>query len=191
MNIPWEIWVIAAESIVIVLLLVWLIVASAKQKNKNEIRAHVAEQSRDDRLRTALGNTYATEEIRDTAARNVPFQVDYHDAAENTKNRISVQLIVSGPLSTQKYIYNIHDLIRIGADMQNEVVLKETQSVSCDVQLINDQQELYVKKAMANSQAYFTRDQKRYRLDEKMLKVRSGDMLVVGKTSREIQIVNV
>ena len=74
MNIPWEIWVIAAESIVIVLLLVWLIVASAKQKNKNEIRAHVAEQSRDDRLRTALGNTYATEEIRDTAARNVPFQ---------------------------------------------------------------------------------------------------------------------
>ena len=191
MNIPWEIWVIVAESIVIILLLVWLLVASAKQKNKNEIRAHVAEQSRDDRLRTALGNAYATEKIRDKAARNVPFQVDYHDAAENTKNRISVQLIVSGPLSTQKYIYNIHDLIRIGADMQNEVVLKETQSVSCDVQLINDQQELYVKKAMANSQAYFTRDQKRYRLDEKMLKVRSGDMLVVGKTSIEIQIVNV
>ena len=190
-KVPWEIWVIILEASVIIGLILSLIISVKKKHKKEEMRSYVAEQSRDDRLRTALGNEYASVQVRDAAAKNVPFQVTYHDSPEKHRDAVCVQITQKSPLSTQKYIYNVHDVIRIGTDPQNEVVLKEPEAVACDAHLVRENNELYVKKMMSQSRMYFKRDKKNYNLNEKYIRLRSGDTLVVGMTSVEIEIINV
>lgn len=190
-KVPWEIWLIVAESALILVLLVILITSMRKNKKKNELRSYVAEQSRDDRLREALGNEYATQQTRDVSARNIPYQVEYHDSPEARRDTSCIQITQKSPLSTEKYIYHIHDVLRIGSDPQNEIVLKEPEAVPCDAHLVRENNALYVKKMMPESKILFMRDKKTYALNEKLLRLRSGDILVIGKTQIGIEILNV
>ena len=140
----WELIVIGGEVLIIVGLLILLIVLVSANKKKRVVRERMADRSRDDRLRTALENQYASDKVKDMAARNVAYQVAYHDDLEKQSDAICVQLIERNPLSTKEYIFYIKDLIRIGTDLQNELVLKDDNGRMLEVQLIRENKQLFV-----------------------------------------------
>lgn len=184
----WELIVIGGEVLAIIGLMILLIVLLSANKKKRVIREHMADRSRDDRLRTALENQYAADKVKDAAARNVAYQVSYHDNLEKQSDAICVQLMERCPLSTKEYIFYIKDLIRIGTDCQNELVLKDNNGKMLEVQLIRENEQLFVKNCISASRVYLQRDKKRYPVDTRLIKVLDSDELILGDTSIEIHV---
>lgn len=184
----WELIVIGGEVLIIVGLLILLIVLVSANKKKRVVRERMADRSRDDRLRTALENQYASDKVKDMAARNVAYQVAYHDDLEKQSDAICVQLIERNPLSTKEYIFYIKDLIRIGTDLQNELVLKDDNGRMLEVQLIRENKQLFVKNCILASGVHLQRGKKQYPLDTRLLKVLDSDWLILGQTIIEIHI---
>ena len=184
----WELIVIGGEVLAIIGLVILLIVLLSANKKKRVIREHMADRSRDDRLRIALENQYATDKVKDTAARNVAYQVSYHDDFEKQSDAICVQLTERCPLSTKEYMFYIKDLIRIGTDFQNELILKDDKGRLLEVQLIREDKQLFVKNCILASRVYLQRDKKQYPVDTRLIKVLDSDYLILGSTSIEIHI---
>lgn len=190
MKITWELLIIGGEVLCIAGIVIVLFVIAVRNKKKRELREHVADRSRDDRLRVALENRYASGQVKDEAAQNVAYQVAYHDNLEKKQNAICVQLIENSPLSTKKYIFYIQDLIRIGSDAQNELVVRAGQMPVCEVQLIREDTQLYVKNCVPASRVYLSRERKQYQLGERLVKVRDADCLLLGEVSIQVRLVD-
>ena len=191
MSVTWEILVICGEVLGIVGLLTILTVVLVRNRKIKELRGHVADQARDDRLRAALENHHASESVRDEAATNVAYDIAYHDDFEKKQDAICVQLVAHSPLSTKKYIFYIQSLIRIGSYAQSELVLDTEQKISCEVQLIRDGKLLYVKNTTPIQAVSLQRGRRSYALDERMVQVQDDDHIMIGKTMIEVKMLKV
>lgn len=181
---------IGCEVLCIVLLLVVLIVLTARGRKKRELREHVADRSRDDRLRARLDNRHAPAKMKEAAAKTQAYQVSYHDNLEKRTDAVCVHLKECGPLAEKEYMIYIEDFIRIGSGSQNELVIREERSCGCDAELVREEAQIYAKRAMPEGRVYLKRGKKQYLLNDRLVRVRDGDSLVIGKTSVHIRFVN-
>lgn len=188
MKVTWELIVISGEVMGIVGLIIAIIALLAMNRKKKELREHMADQSRDDRLRAALGNRYASDQVKDSVGRNVAYHVAYHDDYENKQDAVCVQLTENSSLTTKKYIFYIQNLIRIGNDTQNELVLHEDNGEAYEIQLIREKDQLFAKNCLPGSKVYLQREKKQHLLDERLVRVMDKDRLILKKTAIEVQL---
>lgn len=185
-----ELLIIGCEVFCIVCLLAILLFVRAKNRKQKELREHAADRSRDDRLCAALENVHAPAQMKDSAAKNQAYQVSYHDDLEKRADAVCVQLTECGPLSQKEYLFYIQDFIRIGSDPGDELTIRDECSCGSDAQLVREDARVYARRVMPASRVYLRRGRKQYLLDDRLVRVREGDSLVIGKTSVQIRFVN-
>lgn len=183
-----DIAIIVYEVCFVIFLIIILIKILRKQKAKEELQGISRSKMRDDELKGALENNYAPEILVEESTSNIPYEVRYHDSLEKKKETLSIQLIERNALSERKYMFNIETLIRIGKQPQNDIVLKDAKAVPEDAQIIRRGRQVYLKKVMSSSTLCLQRGKKVIPIEEKLLELNSGDILLIGETRIDIRI---
>lgn len=191
------IWILAAVILLLVLIILLRKVIRKKQKNK-EFRQAAEDKIRDENLNNVILNSHAgTKNLREV---HVPYDVDYSNSrGDNNKNHtdnskrkdshIMLQLVEKTELSTRKFMLNPAKKIYIGSDLQNNDIAVLGENISphqCEIFSVKDK--IYIRNLSSENQTILRRKKEQAIVDEKGLRLLSGDKIILGNVTYEITI---
>lgn len=165
------------------------------QKNKNlkEMISLQKDRIREEELDAKLQNQLHMERSLESAVKNNPYEVNYHEESdasyENEREHISVQVEESGTLSNKKYVVHIFDQIKIGREDSNKIILNDTTISGHQIELMRVDKDLFAKNLDVSVKVTLKRKRKHFTLKESPVCLASGDELSVGNTTLKISII--
>lgn len=185
---------------IVILLFVLIIllkkVIRKKQKNK-ELRQAAEDKLRDENLNNVILNSHA--ESKHLRGVHVPYDVDYSNPRGDNKNHsdhskkenghVMLQLVEKTELSTRKFMLNPAKKIYIGSDLQNNDIAVLDENISlrqCEIFAVKDK--IYIRNLSHENQTILRRKKEQAIVDEKGLRMLSGDNIILGNVTYEVTI---
>ena len=164
-----------------------------KNKKLTEMVSLQKDRIREEELDAKLQNQMHQSRSEETAIKNNPYEVNYHEEAdasyENEKEHISIQVEESGTLSNKKYVVHVFDQIKIGRADSNKIILNDTKIAAHQLELLRVEKDLFVKSLDTEVKVTLRRKKKRFTLDQTPVCLVSGDILNLGNTTLKISVI--
>lgn len=193
-------------SIVILLILLVLVVGIVflkevirRNQKKKELSQAAEDKLRDENLNHVILNSdIGNEQVKEVYK---PYDVDYSNpnadkkvSVKNTKkgeNHVMVQLIERTELSTRKFMMNPVKKIHIGSDSQNNDIAVLSENISpCQCEIFSVRDKVFIKNLSSDNRTIIRRKKEQAIVDEKGIRLISGDIVILGKVSYDITIIN-
>ena len=178
--------------IVVCIIVVLLIYAQIKKKkNLKKDMALIAEDKlREAALDRALSNGTGMNRNGDLSE-STPFEVSYKaESGPIEPSKLMVQVEEKSELSTKKYSFDPHNLIHIGNATGKNHILTGTAiqgNVQCEIFERDDN--VYVRNLGDAGKIMLFRGKQKAFVEEKSIVMKSGDVLLIGKSSFRLEIV--
>ena len=174
-------------------------VISHKQQKK-ELRQVSADKIRDENLNNIILNNLAENGSLKEAYR--PYEVDYSNSnAEGSGNagkrektgesRIMLQLVEKTELSTRKFVLNPAKTIRIGSNLQDNDISVLTEGIfpkQCEIFAFGSK--IYVRNLSTENNTVIKRKKERAIVDKKGIRLLTNDIIIIGKVSYDVTIID-
>lgn len=178
--------------------IIWLKRMICQRQKRKEISRAAEDKLRDENLNHVIlngdvGNGQAKEVYK-------PYDVDYGNAGGDKKNsgrsvrqddHIMVQLIEKTELSTRKFMMNPVKKIRIGSELQENDIVVLAENISprqCEIFAVRDK--VFIKNLSSESRTILRRKKEQAIVDEKGIRLLSGDTVMLNGVSYDIMIIN-
>lgn len=174
------------EILVIAILIIVLFRQARKNKAARERRQISNVKKRNMQLEEMLKNP----DIKSEWSKNPnPFEVQYvyaKNAEENVMPKFQAEIEVHTETSIQRYLFDLNQEITIGRDETNVLPLKDKMAAkrSCSIFLKN--QAVYVKNHSASNPICIQRGKNRQLIQNQTVKLKSRDVITLGKTKLHI-----
>lgn len=164
-----------------------------RQKSKEKELERIAEDRlRDQALNKALANDlYGNKEIK-TNIESLPYEVDYNQSKlanqNKTRGKMMIQITSCSELSKRKFMIELDRVIKIGKSKENDIVIKSQNALPVHCEIFRYQNHAYIRDFSGNKTLLHRKKQRVY-TDEKGLKLKTGDQILIGDTVLEITII--
>lgn len=172
-----------------IVIMIWLKVKKAKV---NELRVIAEDKLRDQALNRALANDLYGNEKAEEHIESLPYEVDYNQSQLNNRQakqeKMMVQITACSELSKRKFMIELKDVIKIGRGKENTIIVKDSKTLPVHCEIFRYVNDIYVRSYSGNKTLLSRKKQQVY-VDDKGIKVRTGDKIVIGNTILEITII--
>lgn len=189
---------ILAGLALVVLLLYFLKIVLKKREAKKEMRRAATDRMRDENLNSFILNSHPSSNSRKAY---VPYEVDYsgNNQKENQQIKqsgnklksddVMLQITEKTGLSSRKFVLNASTGIRIGTlpDCHITIIDDANNDYLCEIVAVSHK-EVYVRDA-GNSRIIIRRKKEQAIVDDKGIKIKSGDNIVMGNFSYSVIII--
>ncbi|WP_410495498.1 FHA domain-containing protein [Cellulosilyticum sp. ST5] len=173
---------------ILVIVMIWLKVKKAKDK---ELKMIAEDKLRDHALNRALANDLYGDKEAGENIESLPYEVDYNQSQLNNRqtkrDKMMIQITACSELSKRKFMIELKDVIKIGRAKENTIVIKDSMALPVHCEIFRHVNDVYVKDYSGNRTLLSRKKQQVY-VDEKGIKVRTGDKIVIGNTVLEVTI---
>lgn len=193
-------------AIIILLILLVLVVGIvllkkviSRNQKKKELSQAAEDKLRDENLNHVILNSY----IENDQLKEVykPYDVDYSNpnadkkvSGRNTQKgekHVMVQLIERTELSTRKFMMNPVRGIHIGSDSQNNDISVMAENISpCQCEIFSVMDKVFIKNLSSVNRTIIRRKKEQAIVNEKGIRLLSGDVVILGTVSYDITIIN-
>lgn len=169
---------LACEIVIAVLLTIFNIRLSVKNKQYKKMLSLYKDRIREEYLDSMLHNEcYIVEKAKDDI-NVVPYEVEFQEEKKvEKKDAICVHFECVGSLSTRKYVVNIEDEFYIGRAKSNGIVLKEQGIDDKHIHFIRQNNDLYVQNVSSSLGIQLFRGKRQYDLSSTPIRLNDGDVL--------------
>ena len=171
--------------ITVIALLIVILTKWVKSRNrKKELKRAAEKQMREESLERMILNERNASIERNRA--NNPYEVSYEKGVASQGRRAAGQIMVSleekNELSTKKFVLNPMKPIRIGSGLQgNDVVVQGEGIAEFQCEIFESGGKIYVRNKNAGSPTVLRRKRERALIDDRGLRIQTGDMIIMGK----------
>ncbi len=171
-----------------IIAMIWLRVKKAKQK---ELKMIAEDKLRDQALNRALANDlYGGKKVSDSIE-SLPYEVDYNqsqlDNGQTTQDKMMLQVTACSELSKRKFMIELKDVIKIGRAKGNAIMIKDLAALPVHCEIFRHANDAYIRDFSGNRTLLNRKKQQVY-VDEKGIKLKTGDKIVVENTILEVII---
>ena len=177
-------------------ILTTLIIVMKSGKKKKEQRRMAMEKLREEALDRALENTLKANDARDGKGLQRPVLVDYAQDEKALKRempahgRCMLELTEINELSTRKYLLNPSEVIRIGRQFDvNTIVINNRSLSERQCEIFKHGQDLYIRNCQMSVPVRLLRKSDSVIVDERGIKIQSGDCINIGTVRLEVSII--
>jgi len=173
--------------------LIWLIrKLYARSSRKRELEQYARERMRDESLDRKILNASAAMGEREKAYN--PYDVDYESGLTGRGKRpgreLFVSLVEKNELSTKKFVLNPANCIRIGSGLRgNDVVVQGEGVAEYQCEIFSHAGKVYVRSCKGGARTVLCRKKQRACVDEKGIRLSSGDTLEMGKVEYGVTLI--
>lgn len=168
------------------------------QKNRELTRA-AADKVRDENLNNAILNHCARGETKEVYK---PYDVDYSNMNDDADKSIRefpkesevhtmIQLVEKTELSTRKFMLNPAKKIRIGSELHDNDISVLAEGISlhqCEIFSVRNR--VYLRSLSPENKTIIRRKKIQAIVDEKGVRLLSNDIIILGRVSYDITIMN-
>lgn len=182
--------------VIAIIILTTLIIVVKTGKKKKEQRRLAMEKLREEALDRALENPSRKNDGKDRKGLQRPVAVDYGQDEKALKReapahgRCMLELTEINELSTRKYLLNPSEVIRIGRQFDVNTIVINNQSLSerqCEI--FQYGQDLYIRNCRMSVPTILLRKADSVIVDERGIKIQSGDCISAGSVRLEVSII--
>lgn len=182
--------------VIVIIVIIALITVSKTGKRKKEQRRLAMEKLREEALDRALENPAKKKEVKERKGLQRPIAVDYGQDEKALKReapargRCMLELTEINELSTRKYLLNPSEVIRIGRQFDVNTIVINNQSLSerqCEI--FQYGQDLYIRNCQMSVPTILLRKSDPVIVDERGIKIQSGDCISAGSVRLEVSII--
>lgn len=182
--------------VIAVTILTTLIIVMKSGKKKKEQRRLAMEKLREEALDRALENPFKGNEGRDGKGLQRPVAVNYGQDEKTLKRelpahgRCMLELTEINELSTRKYLLNPSEVIRIGRQFDvNTIVINNRSLSERQCEIFQHGQDLYIRNCSMPVPVRLLRKSDSVIVDERGIKIQSGDCINIGTVRLEVSII--
>lgn len=196
------------NKITILILLILLLLAAGivllkemirRNQKKRELSQAAEDKLRDENLNHVILNSdIGKEQLKEVYK---PYDVDYSNPNTDKKvsgrniqkgeNHVMVQLIERTELSTRKFMMNPIKGIHIGSDSQSNDIAVPAEKISpCQCEIFSVRDKVFIKNLSSDNRTIIRRKKEQAIVDEKGIRLLSGDVVILGAVSYDITILN-
>lgn len=196
------------NKITILILLILLLLAAGivllkemirRNQKKKELSQAAEDKLRDENLNHVILNSdIGKEQLKEVYK---PYDVDYSNPNTDKKvsgrniqkgeNHVMVQLIERTELSTRKFMMNPIKGIHIGSDSQSNDIAVPAEKISpCQCEIFSVRDKVFIKNLSSDNRTIIRRKKEQAIVDEKGIRLLSGDVVILGAVSYDITILN-
>ena len=180
-------------AIVVIGLIFIVIKLRIKKIKEQELKMVAEDKLRDQALNKALANDSFGNEKQKTNIESIPYEVDYNQSLLDkhvvSKNQIMLQITECSELSRRKFMIELNDHVKIGRAKENPIVIKDPKALPIHCEIFLHQNQVYIRD-FSGSRTILMRKRQKVYVDEKGVKLKSDDKLMVENTILEVIIVN-
>ena len=163
-----------------------------KQKRKTELRQAAEKQMREESLERMILNEKHVQTGRDKAYN--PYEVSYEKGngvkLQKTVGQILVSLEEKNELSTKKFVLNPVNTIRIGSGLHgNDVIVQGEKIAEVQCEIFSAGNKIFVRNKNLNHPTVLKRKRERALVDERGLRLQTGDVIMMGKVAYRVTLV--
>jgi len=178
--------------ICVVLLVIVLRKIFIRQKTKNELRQATEKHMREESLDHMILNQYNMQTERNKAYN--PYEVSYEKRTtgqvQNVSGRVMVSLEEKNELSTKKFVLNPAKVIRIGSGLkENDVIVQGEGIAECQCEIFSDNNKVFVRNKNSGSPTVLQRKREHVLVDDRGLRILTGDVILVGKVAYRVTLI--
>lgn len=181
---------VAAVVVVLVIGIIWI---KSKKSKEKELRMIAEDKLRDQALNKALANHLYSKSDSEANIESIPYEVDYNQKQLSTttshKGRIMLQITECSQLSKRKFMVELEETIKIGRAKENPITIKAPGVLPVHCEIFAYQNQVFIRDFSGN-QTLLKRKKQNVYVDEKGLKLKTGDQVIIGDTALEITIVD-
>lgn len=192
---------ISAGGLIVFSLLVSTVKTLFKRRQQHkEVSQAAADRVRDENLNNVILNSYDTSKRQKEVY--VPYDVDYgkgdsekqspiKKAEELSAKQTMIQLVEKTELSTRKFVLNPAKVIRIGSDLQENdisILADDIAPHQCEIFSVRDR--VFIRNVSSGLHTIIKRKRETAFVDEKGIRLLSGDTIILGKVTYDIMIIN-
>lgn len=195
-QLIWEkkVTILIVLTIIVVLIIVIKELNKIRQKKK-ELRQAASDRARDENLNSFILNKHATSANKEVY---VPYEVDYSQAVQNPSlnmntlqksKAVMVQIIERTGLSERKFAMNASRGISIGTSKDNDITLISDDRNEYQCQIFAIGNKVFTKNAANGARIILRRKKEQAIVDTRGIRIKSGDILLIGSCTYTITIV--
>lgn len=172
----------------------------SKRSEKKELKRVAMDHLRDEKLNRIILNEHDT----DTATRNAskPYDVNYENGSQGTYGQASslnlsnmhtmmIQLVENTELSSRKFVLDPAKGISIGSGLNNnDIVIANSDIEEHQCRIFEAQHKIYIKNTGHKVRTIVKRKREQTIVDDKGIRIVTGDKIVLGNISYEITIID-
>lgn len=171
-----------------------------KKQRKKELSQAAEDKLRDENLNQVILNQHTVgSRFKEV---HKPYDVDYSNAnGENGKKTVDsikrredlvmVQLVEKTELSTRKFMMNPVKSVRVGSNLQDNDITVLTDSVSPhQFEIFAIRNKVFVRNLSSENRTIVKRKKEQAIVDEKGIRLLSGDIILLGHVSYDITIID-
>ena len=182
-----------AIAIIVVILIIVVIKLKVKRSKEKELKIIAEDKLRDEALNKALANRLYETKENTVNLESIPYEVDYNqsllESHVNHKNKIMLQITECSELSRRKFMIELKGRVKIGRAKENDIVIKEPKALPVQCEIFTYHNVVYVR-SLSGSGTILKRKKQTVYVDEKGLKLKSDDKLIIENTILEVIIID-
>lgn len=179
--------VIAGAAFVLIILLISMIRIRTKQKAKKEAQFQAMKKIRENSLKEALANQMEEDTDINAGIPYRPYKVEYSTGEEQEakEKRPMLQIIEKNKLAEKNYIFRADDTVILGLQFGIIAILHNTENAEawCEFFFQNGS---YCIRSLGKGKAYVQRKRKTAIIDKVGIRLKSGDIIQLQKTTFQI-----
>lgn len=162
-------------------------------KKKQEIKQAAEARIREESLDKMILNEHEVNNERGKAYN--PYEVSYENGIavkqRQAVNQTMVSLEEKNDLSTKKFVLNPAKVIRIGSAVQgNDIVVQGNGISAYQCEIFGSGDHIFVRNKSHENRTILVRKREQAIVDEKGLRLQSGDRIVLGKVIYVVSLIN-
>lgn len=171
----------------------------SKRSEKKELKRAALDHLRDEKLNRIILNEHDT----DTAKRNAskPYDVNYENGSQSSYGQpesliasgmptMMIQLVENTELSSRKFVFDPANRIRIGSGLSNnDIVIANSDIEECQCEIFLAQHKIYIRNTGHKVRTIVKRKREQTIVDDKGIRILTGDKIILGKISYEVTII--
>lgn len=177
--------------------LFWLVKRVLDEKHRHrELEQATADKIRDENLNNVILNQYMG--CKRPKEVHIPYDVDY--SSPNRENRMAdseqgsntmVRLVERTELSVRKFLLNPSKVIRIGSDLQkNDIVVLAEDIAPRQCEIFSVKNKVYIRNLAPGNGTVIKRKKEKAIVDERGIRLLSDDIVILGRVSYDITIID-
>ena len=172
----------------LVIIAIWTKVKRSKEK---ELKMIAEDKLRDQALNKALANDLHGNEKVTGNIESLPYEVDYNQSQLNKRQanqeKLMLQITACCELSKRKFMIELNNAIKIGRAKESAIIIKDQGALPVHCEIFRYLNDVYIKDYSGNGTLLNRKKQTVY-VDDKGLKLRTGDKIRIENTILEVTI---
>ena len=166
-----------------------------KQNRKKELQTLADDKKREEMLDNIILNAHSKDRV--AMAESVPYEVDYSSGGNKTSGKSKkgkkpdaymLQLTEHSELSMRKHVVNPRNVVRIGSRAnENTIIVSDVGGTQCEIFLY--QNNVWIRDVGEYKMVIVKRKRNRAYASEQGIQLKSGDIILVGKTSFDVEFI--